>query len=78
MVRVETWVEISAIVFVNSATNVMSAFVDVAIFYTAMVWSCCILVKNFALACADFTLAAYPSVFEVLDYLRFSLNTLVK
>ena len=76
--RVKTWVEISAIVFVNSATNVMSAFVDVAIFYTAMVWSCCILVKNFALACADFTLAAYPSLFEVLDGIQVFLNALAK
>ena len=76
--RVATWVESSAIVFVNIVTNVLSACVAVARFTSAMVWSCCISVNNAALACVDFTLAAYPSVSEVLEDLRVSLNTLVK
>ena len=77
-VRIETWVESSAILFVNSATDVLSACVVVEIFASARVWSCCILVNRAALACADFTFAAYPLVFEVLDDLQVSLNALAK
>ena len=57
-VRVLTWVESSDIVFVNSVTKVLSACVAVAIFASARVWSCCILVKSSALACAARTFAA--------------------
>ena len=38
-VRVVTWDDISAIVFVNSATDVLSDFVAVTIFASAIVWS---------------------------------------
>ena len=77
-VRVETWVESSAIVFVNSATNVLLDCVYVARFSSTRVWSCCILVKNTALAYAYCTFAAYPLVFEVLDDLWVYLNSLSK
>ena len=60
VVRVETWVESSVIVFVDRATNVLSDCVVVARYYSPIVCSFCILVNNAALACADFTLAAYP------------------
>ena len=76
--RVVTWFDSSAIVFVNSATNVLSSCVAVARFSSAMVWSWYISVNNDALVCVDCTLAAYPSVFEVLDYLWFSLNALAE
>ena len=62
--------------FVRSATNVLLAFVVVAIFASTIVWSCFISVNNASLTCADFTLAAYPLVFKVLEDLRFSLNAL--
>ena len=77
-VRVATWVDISAIIFINIATGVLSACVDVARFTSAMVWSCCISLNNTALACADFTLSAYPLVFEVLEDLFVSLNAIGK
>ena len=77
-VRVVTWLEILEIVFFNSATENVSSCVAIAIFASARVWSCCILVKIAALACADFTLASYPSVFKVMDDIQVSLNTLAK
>ena len=77
-VRVVTWDDSSANVFVNSATDVLLDCVLIARFASYMVWSCCISVKNAVLACADCTLAAYPLVFEVLDDLCVYLNTLAK
>ena len=77
-VRVATWLESSKIVFVNGTTKVMSAYVAVARFASARVWSCCILVKSSALACAACTSDAYPLVFEVIDDLQVSLNTQAK
>ena len=71
--RLEAWVEGSAIVFVNNETNVLLDCVAVAIFVSAKVWSCCILVNNDALDFADCTFASYPLVFEVLGDLRVSL-----
>ena len=65
--RVFTLDDSSAIVFVNSATNIISDFVAIVRVASAMVWSSCILVNNAPLARADFTLAEYPSVLEVLD-----------
>ena len=41
-------------------------------------WSCFIYVNNAALACADYALAAYPLVFEVLEDLNVSLKDLAK
>ena len=78
VVRVETWVESSEIVFVNSAAKVWSNFVAVARFSIASVWYCCILVKSAALPCAYFTFAAYPFVFEVLDNHWVYLNALAR
>ena len=73
-VRVANWPKSSDIVFVNSATEVLSACVAVAIFSSANMWSCCILVKSTELACAVCKFAAYLSVFEVLDDLWVSLK----
>ena len=72
------WLELIAprFFFLNIATNVLSACFAVAIFASAVVWYCYISVNNVALACAYFTLVAYPSVFKVLEDLRFSLNDL--
>ena len=50
--------DISEIVFVSSATNVLSACVAVARFARVRVWSCSILVKSAALACAVCMFAA--------------------
>ena len=50
--RVATWLDSSDIVFVTSATDVLSACVAVARFASARVWSCCISVKSAALDCA--------------------------
>ena len=77
-VRVATWVEIYEIVFANSATEVLSYCVAVAIFARARVWSCCISVNSSTLDCADCKSAAYLLVFEVLDDLWVSLNALAK
>ena len=60
-VRLVTWDDSSAIVFVNSAINFLSDCVAIARFASAMVWYCCILVNNAVLDCEDCTLAAYPS-----------------
>ena len=77
-VRVATWLDSYKIVFVNSMTEVLSDCVAVARFASARVWSCCILVKSSALACAACTSDAYPLVFEVIDDLQVSLNTQAK
>ena len=77
-VRVAAWLDSYEIVFVNSATKVMSEFVAVAIFASARVWSHCILVKSATLACAECTFTAYPSVFEVLDEFWVSLKARAK
>ena len=57
-VRLETWIDSSDIVFVGSATDVLSYCVAVARFASARVWSYCISVKSAALDCAAFTFAA--------------------
>ena len=77
-VRVATWVDISDIVFVNIATEVLSDCVAVARFASTRVWSYCILVNSTALDCDDFTFSAYPLVFRVLDDLWVTLNALAK
>ena len=77
-VKVVTLVDSSAIVFINIATDVLSACVGVATFASAMVWSFYVSVNKSALACADCALAAYLLVFEVLEDFRVSLNALVK
>ena len=46
VVRVDIWFESSVIVFVNSATNVLSDCVAVARFASARVWYCYILVNS--------------------------------
>ena len=51
-VRVTNWLNSFEIIFVSSATNVLSACVAVTRFASARVWSCCISVKSAALACA--------------------------
>ena len=76
--RVATWLDSSEIVFVSSATNVLLAYVSVAIFASARVWSCCILVKSAAMTCAACTFAAYPSVFKFLDDLQVTLKARAK
>ena len=73
-VRVATWLDSSDIVFVNSATEVLSACVAVARFARARVWYCCILAKRAPLDCVACTFAEYPLVFEVLDDILVSLN----
>ena len=56
-VRVATWLNSYDIVFVSSATDVMLDCVAVAEFSSTRVWSCCISVKIYALACAACTFA---------------------
>ena len=73
-----TWDDISAIVFINSTTDVLSACVSVVRFFSATVWSCCILVNNATLACVYCTFDAYPSLFEILNDIRVSLNALAR
>ena len=77
-VRVATWIDISEIVFVNSATEVVSACVAIAIFDSARVWSCYILAKIAALVCVACTFDTYTLVFEVLDDLQVSLKAWAK
>ena len=77
-VRVETWVESSVIVFVNSATQVLLACVTVSIFTSTRVWFYCISVNSAALTCEDCTFDAYPLVFKVLNDLWVFLNDLAK
>ena len=72
--RVANFLKSSEILFVNSATEVLSACFAVTRFASTRVWSCCILVKSAALAYADCTCAAYTLVFEVLDDIWVSLN----
>ena len=76
--RVATWLDISKIIFVNRATEVLSACVSVARFTNARVWSYCISVKSTALACAACTFAEYPAFLEVLDDLWVYLKARAK
>ena len=73
-----TWPESFEIVFVSSATNVLSACVVVARFVSTRVWSCCILVNSSALDCAACTCATYSLVLEVLETLLVSLKAQAK
>ena len=66
------WLKSSKIVFVSCATYVLSAYVEVARFASARVWSCCILVNSSAFFCAACMCATYPSVLEVLEGLLVS------
>ena len=66
-VRVASWLDSSDTVFMIRETEVLSDCVAVVRFASARLWSCCILVKISALACAECMSAAYPLVFEVLD-----------
>ena len=68
----------SEIVFVSNVTNILSAFVVVARFASARVWSCYISVKFSAFACAACTCAMYPSVLEILEDILFSLKAQTK
>ena len=54
-VKVATWIDISDIFFMSSATDVLLDCVAVAIFASARVWSCCISEKSAALDCAACT-----------------------
>ena len=72
------WLEISEIVFVSSATDVLSASVAVARLASARVWSYCILVNSSSYACAACTCTTYPSVLEVLEDLLVSLKARAK
>ena len=63
------WPDSSEIVFVSSATDVLSACVAVKGFACATVWSCYILVKIYAFSCSACLCATYPSVLEVLEVL---------
>ena len=73
-----TWLDSSEIVFVSSATDVLSACVVVARFASARVWYCCISVNSSAFACALFTCATYPSVLGFLKGLLVSLKVRAK
>ena len=57
-VRVATWLDSSDIIFVSSVNVVLLACVAVARFFSARVWSYCILVKIAALDFASCTFAA--------------------
>ena len=78
MVRLDTWVGSSLIVLVNSKSKFLPDCVTVAIFASTRVWSCYISVNSAACACADCTFSTYPLFFEVLYYLRVSLNALAR
>ena len=73
-----TWPDSSEIVYVSSATDVLSACVAVTRFASARVCSCCILVKISRFACAACTCAMYPLVLEVLEDLLVSLKDRAK
>ena len=68
----------SEIIFVISATDVLSSCVAVTRFASANVWSCCILVNSSEFSCAAFTCATYPSVLEVIEDLLVSLKARAK
>ena len=74
VVRWAIWLDSSDIVFVISATDVLSDCVAVARFASTRVWSFCVSVKSSALAYAACMFSAYPLVFEVLDDLQVSLK----
>ena len=73
-----TWLESSEIVFVSSATNVLSACVAVARLASAWVWYCCISVNSSAFACAACTCATYLSFLEVFEDILVSLKARAK
>ena len=77
-VRWATCIDSSDIVFMRSATDVLSACVAVARFASARVWYYWILVKSATLACAACTCDTQPLVFEVLEGIQVSLKSQVK